>query len=59
MSKNYIWNLATYSCENDKCVGSVIDDSLIICDEIIEETKIVPTKTVPIKVVRINSIKKS
>ena len=41
--KNYIWNPATCSCENGKYVGSVTDDSLIMCDEIIEETKIVPT----------------
>ena len=41
MQKNYIWNPATYSCENGKYVASIIDDSVVICDETIEETKTV------------------
>ena len=45
--KDYIWNLATCSCENGKYVGSIIVDSLIRCDEIIDITKTVPTKTIP------------
>ena len=40
--KDYIWNPATCSCEND-----IIDDSVIMCDEVLksynEETKTVPT----------------
>ena len=36
--KDYAWNLAIYSCENVKYVGSIIDDSVITCDGIIEET---------------------
>ena len=44
MRKNYIWNRAICSCENDKYVGSVIDDQRIMCDKIIEETKTIPTK---------------
>ena len=39
--RNHIFELC--SCENGKHVGSVIDDSVITCDEIIEETKTVPT----------------
>ena len=35
--KYYIWNPATSSCENGKYLASIIDDSVITCDEIIEE----------------------
>ena len=41
--KSYIWNLAKCSCKNGKYVGSIIDDSVIMCDEIIETTKTVLT----------------
>ena len=37
--RDYIWNPATCSCENGKHLSSIIDDSVITCDEIIEETK--------------------
>ena len=47
--KNYLWNSATCSCKNDKYLGSTIGESLVICDEIIEETKTIPTKTIPTK----------
>ena len=33
--KNYIWNPAACSCENGKYLESIIDDSVITCDEII------------------------
>ena len=36
--KDYIWNPATRSCENGKYLASITDDSVITCDEIIEET---------------------
>ena len=36
--KNYIWNPATFSCENGKYLATIMDDSAITCDEIIEET---------------------
>ena len=39
--KNYIQNLATCSCLNENNLASIMDDSAITCDEIIEET--VPT----------------
>ena len=50
--KDYIWNTAICSCENGKYLASIIDDSVITCDAIIEET--VLTKTVPIKTVPTN-----
>ena len=37
--KNYIWNLATCSCKKCKYLASIIDDSVIMRDKIIEETK--------------------
>ena len=39
--KDYIWNPATYSCKNGKYLESIIEDLVITCDEIIEETKTV------------------
>ena len=42
-NKDYIWNPATCSCENNKYLACIIDDSVIACDEIIEETKSIPT----------------
>ena len=49
--KDYIWNPATCSWEYDKHFASIIDNSVITCNEIIdakskswdEETKTVPT----------------
>ena len=45
--KNYVWNPAKYSCENGRFLASIMDDSAIMCDEVIEsyakETKTVPT----------------
>ena len=34
--KDYVWNLATCNCENGKYLASIIDDSGITCDEVIE-----------------------
>ena len=34
--KDYIWNRATCSCENSKYLASIIDNSVIMCDEIID-----------------------
>ena len=36
--KKFIRNPATCSCKNGKYVESIIGDSVIACDEIIEET---------------------
>ena len=41
--KDYIWNPVTCSCKNGKYLASMIDNSVISCDEIIETTKTVPT----------------
>ena len=35
--KDYIWNPATYSCENRKYLASIMEDSVITCDKTIEE----------------------
>ena len=43
--EKYIWNPATCSCQNGKYLGSIIDNYVITCDEIIEEAKTVTTKT--------------
>ena len=34
--KDYVWNPATCSCNNGKYLASVMDDSVIMCDEVIE-----------------------
>ena len=43
--KDYTWNPATFSCKNGKYLASIIDSSVITCDEIIDavETKTVTT----------------
>ena len=47
--KEYIWNPSTCICKNGKYLVSIMDDSVITCDEIVvsheyeEETKAVPT----------------
>ena len=38
----YIWNPATSSSKSNKYLASIIDDSVLTCDEIIEETKSIP-----------------
>ena len=53
-TKDYICNPAAFSCKNGKYVEGIIDDSVIVCDEVIKETKAVPTKTVPTKIVSTN-----
>ena len=34
--KNIVWNPGTCRCKNRKYLGSIMDDSAITCDEIIE-----------------------
>ena len=45
--KDYIWNPAACSCENCKYLTNTMDDSVVMCDEIVEsyneETKTIPT----------------
>ena len=43
MKKDYIWNPATFSYENGKYFGCIIDDLETTYDEIIEEAKTIPT----------------
>ena len=41
--KDYVWNPATCSYEDRKYLASIMDNSAITCDEIMEETRTVPT----------------
>ena len=45
--KEYVWNPSTYICEERKYLASIMDDSAIICDEVIksynEGIKAIPT----------------
>ena len=41
--KDYILNTTTCSCKSGKYLASIIDDSVVMCGEIKEETKTVPT----------------
>ena len=49
--KDYIWNPAVCNCKNSKYLASIMDESVITCDEIIDaeaksyskETKTIPT----------------
>ena len=34
---NYVLDPATCNCKNGKCLSSIMDDSVIICNEIIKE----------------------
>ena len=38
-----MWNSVTCSCKNAKYLASIIDDSVILCDEIIDKIKAVQT----------------
>ena len=41
--KDYIWHCSKCICENGKYLASIMDDSTIICDEVIEEIKTIRT----------------
>ena len=45
--KDYVWNPALCSCENGKYLASIIDDSMVTCQEVMksyeEEIKTIPT----------------
>ena len=45
--KDYVWNPATCNCENGKYLASIMNDSVITCDEVTEsyneEVKTIPT----------------
>ena len=34
--KDYLWNLATCSCENVEYLASIMNDSAIMCDGVLE-----------------------
>ena len=36
MWKDYVWNPTTFDCENWKYLASIMDDSMITCDEVIK-----------------------
>ena len=44
--KDYIWNPATYSCKNEKYLASIMEDSVITLDEIIQSYDNKETKTI-------------
>ena len=50
MKKGDFWKTAKCSCKNGKYARS-IDDSVVFCDEIIEEIKSLSTKSTPIKII--------
>ena len=37
--KDYLWSPTTCNCKNGKCLPSIVVDSAIICDDIIESYK--------------------
>ena len=50
--KDYVWSLARCNCENGKHLASIMDNSAIMCDEVIdaeaeEESSNEETKTFP------------
>ena len=48
--KGHIWNPATFCYENGRYAKSIIDDSIVKCDEITEtKKKSIMIKTVPAK----------
>ena len=47
--KNYIWNPTTCSCENGKYLASIIDNSVITCDEIIDAEATISHKKMEIR----------
>ena len=36
VKKDYVWNPSTYNCENGKYLATIMDNSVIMCDEVIE-----------------------
>ena len=47
--KDYIWNPATYSYENGRYAESIISNSVVMYNKIIETAKSTIAKTVPAK----------
>ena len=36
VKKDYIWNPSATNCKNGKYLARIMDDSVIVCDEVIE-----------------------
>ena len=47
ISKKYVWNRSTCICENGKYLAGIMDDSVVICDKVIESND-EEIKTIPI-----------
>ena len=47
--KNYVWNPSLCTCENGKYLGSINDNLIVTCGEIIEVTETVSRKNIPTK----------
>ena len=46
--KDYVWNPSTCNCQNRKYLANIIDDSAIVCDEVIDvEARSNDDETVP------------
>ena len=43
--RDYLWNSTRCICINGKYSASIISNSVITCDEIIETTETIPAKT--------------
>ena len=43
---SYTWNLSKYICENGNYLISITDNSAAVCNETIEETKIIPPEKI-------------
>ena len=49
--KGFAWNPATCTCENGKYFKSIINDSVIRCNEIVKATKTISTNTFLLKII--------
>ena len=47
--RDFTWNPSTCTCKNGKYSGSIIGDSVFMCDDIIVAAKAVSRKTIEIK----------
>ena len=59
MCKKYCWNCSTWICEIIRYLKSIVDDSVIMCNEIISVTNISSTNvtnTLPVNVMSTVSI---
>ena len=45
-AKRFSFGIPPHPVANGTYLGSIIDDSVVLCDRVIEETKTIPTKFV-------------